>query len=77
MSDFLKFLLTPLLTKPSELSISETQSAVYLTVSGDDTGRVIGKKGIIISALRTLLRTYCTLTKLPNTTLILKTDQPS
>ena len=76
MSDFLKFLLTPLLTKPSELSISETPSAVYLTISGDDTGRVIGKKGVIISALRTLLRTYCTLRKLPHTTLILKTDQP-
>ncbi|MEK7154667.1 MAG: KH domain-containing protein [Patescibacteria group bacterium] len=76
MSDFLKFLLTPLLSNPEALSISETPSALYLQVAPDDTGRVIGKKGVIISALRTLLRTYCTLNKLPHTTLILKTDQP-
>ncbi|KKU03170.1 MAG: hypothetical protein UX99_C0003G0009 [Candidatus Amesbacteria bacterium GW2011_GWB1_47_26] len=77
MQDFLKFLISPLLTKPNELSVSETRSAVYLTVSDVDTGRVIGKHGIIISALRTLLRTYCTLNRLPHANLVLKTDSDS
>ena len=57
MQDFLKFLISPLLTKPEELSISDSKSAVYLTVSDIDTGRIIGKHGTIISAIRTLLRT--------------------
>lgn len=74
MQDFLKFLISPLLTKPDELSISDTRSAVYLTVSAVDTGRVIGKHGTIISAIRTLLRAYCTLNRLPHASLILKTD---
>lgn len=74
MQDFLKFLISPLLTKPDELSVSDTRPSVYLTVSDIDTGRVIGKHGTIISAIRTLLRTYCTLNHLPHANLILKTD---
>ena len=77
MQDFLKFLISPLLTKPEELSISDSKSAVYLTVSDIDTGRVIGKHGTIISAIRTLLRAYCTLNHLPHANLILKTDSDS
>lgn len=74
MSDFLKFLITPLLSQPEKLSISEAGSTLYLQVDEQDNGRVIGKHGAIIIALRTMIRTYCTLRNLPYTTLILKTE---
>lgn len=77
MQDFLKFLISPLLTKPDELSISETRPAVYLSVSAVDTGRVIGKHGAVITAIRTLLRVYCTLNRLSHANLIFKTDSDS
>ena len=74
MQDFLKFLISPLLTKPEDLDISESVNAISFTVSPQDTGRVIGKKGVMISSIRTLLRAFCTLHHLPYPNLILKTD---
>lgn len=74
MQDFLKFLISPLLTTPDSLSITENPTAIFLSVAPDDTGRVIGKKGVVITAIRTLLRSYCTLHKLPFPNLILKTE---
>ena len=77
MQDFLKFLISQLLTSPDQLVIEPAASAVYISVAPEDTGRVIGKHGIIISAIRTLVRAYCTLNHLSHSNLILKTDSDS
>ena len=77
MQDFLKFLISPLLTTTDQLVIEPSSSAVYVSVAPVDTGRVIGKHGAIISSIRTLLRAYCTLNHLPHSNLILKTDSDS
>lgn len=65
MSDFLTFLVTPLLTKPDELQIRESQSGISMSVSAEDMGRVIGKNGVIIMAIRNLIRVYCATHNLP------------
>lgn len=81
MNDFLKFLITPLLSEPDKLEISINGSAVMLHVADTDTGRIIGKHGAVINALRTLTRTYCSVNNQPIANLILntpdlKTDSP-
>lgn len=73
MEDFLKFLITPLLSVPGELEISRTGNIISLKVADSDVGRVIGKKGNVINALRTLIRTYGTVHHLPIANLQLQT----
>lgn len=71
MEDFLKFVITPLLSQPDKLELHSQPGSLTLHVSPEDMGRVIGKHGVIISALRTLLRTYCAIHQLPPVTLTL------
>jgi len=71
MQDYLKFLILPLLSLPDELDINVGQSVLTVKLAKDDMGRVIGKQGNNISALRTLLRTYCTIHNLPPVSLTL------
>lgn len=59
MSDFVKFCLTPILSHPEELSVEETKEAILIKVNPEDAGRVIGKGGTVITALRSLLSAYC------------------
>lgn len=65
MEDFIRFLVTPLLTLPDQLVVKTATSTVTLHIAPDDMGRVIGKHGNIISALRNLLRLYCSTHNLP------------
>ncbi len=77
MEDFLKFLVSPLLSAPDQLRIVPATGSLTLHVDPADMGRIIGKHGIIISALRNLLRTYCSTHSLPLTTLtIAEKDSP-
>jgi uncharacterized protein len=73
MQDFLKYLISPLLTDPDALEITAGQSAVSLKVADADVGRIIGKQGNVINAIRTLLKTYCALHQLPPVNLTLET----
>ncbi|HBC72630.1 MAG: hypothetical protein UX91_C0005G0011 [Candidatus Amesbacteria bacterium GW2011_GWB1_47_19] len=73
MEDFLKFLVTPLLTLPQELVIIASDNQINLKVADADTGRVIGKHGNVINAVRTLLRTYCATHQIPPVNLVLET----
>lgn len=60
MEDFLKYLITPLLSEPSKLKVSQVGDTITVKVADSDTGRIIGKGGNIINAIRILLKTYCT-----------------
>lgn len=59
--DYEKFvgdLIKPLVLKPEEVVINETNEGdiinIQVLVSSDDIGRVIGKKGRIANAIRTI-----------------------
>ncbi|OGC98098.1 hypothetical protein A2634_03635 [Candidatus Amesbacteria bacterium RIFCSPHIGHO2_01_FULL_48_32] len=71
MEEFLTFLIRPLLSKPESLQISTNPGNISISVSPEDTGRVIGKHGQIINSLRTLFKAYCSLHNLPPTSLTL------
>jgi len=73
MEEYLKFLITPLLSVPKDLEILSSAGTFTLKVAPEDVGRIIGKHGNMISALRTLLRTYNTLHRQPPVNLILDT----
>lgn len=59
MEDFLKFLIIPLLSEPQGLQLSSSPESITIKVADADVGRIIGKHGNVINAIRTLLRTYC------------------
>ena len=71
MEEYLRFLISPLLSHPDLLHVTINGPIVVLSVAEDDMGRVIGKHGATINSLRTLLRTYCALHQLPPSTLTL------
>ncbi|KKQ75205.1 MAG: hypothetical protein US96_C0015G0006 [Candidatus Woesebacteria bacterium GW2011_GWB1_38_5b] len=60
MRDILKYLITSIVDKPEAVEIleEENQGIVNLTVKVDpqDMGKVIGKEGKVIRALRNVLR---------------------
>lgn len=71
MDQFLTYTITPLLDEPEKLKISVNDNAVTVEVAEVDTGKVIGKHGSVIHALRVLLKTYCLSHDLPQAALIL------
>lgn len=73
MEEFVKYIITPLLSQPEKLEITSESGAVVVKVGDDDVGRVIGKQGNVINSIRTLLKTYCAVNKLPPANLILNT----
>jgi len=60
MKDLLETIVKALVDNPSEISVREIQgeksTILELKVHEDDVGKVIGKQGRIINALRTILR---------------------
>jgi len=62
MKLLIKFIVTSIIDKPKEFSLKEqkTESGFInyiITVSQEDMGKVIGKRGQIIKSIRTLVRT--------------------
>ena len=62
MKELLEFLVKEIVANPKEVEVTETaegESAVKLTltVSPEDMGIVIGKKGNMISSIRSLVKT--------------------
>lgn len=76
MEEFLRFLITPLLSQPDELHISTSAHTIVLDTSPQDAGHVIGKHGSIIHAIRTLAKTYSISHKLPFFTIVLNSPAP-
>ena len=75
MEKFLKFLITPLLSQPKDLVISATPESIIIKVADADVGRIIGKHGNVINAIRTLLRTFCLTHQNPYPNLTLDTPK--
>lgn len=60
MEEFLKYIISQLVDKKEEVQISKTeenQTLVFtISVSSDDMGKIIGKEGRIVNAIRNLLK---------------------
>ena len=58
MKDLVEYVVKSLVEAPDEVSIDEFEESkkkvMELTVAGSDMGRVIGKSGRVINAIRTL-----------------------
>ncbi|MBR5137137.1 MAG: KH domain-containing protein [Clostridia bacterium] len=60
MKELLSTIVTPLVSKPQDITITETVEGDTVTltlhVAEEDMGRVIGKQGRIAKAIRTLMK---------------------
>jgi predicted RNA-binding protein YlqC (UPF0109 family) len=58
MKDLVEYVVKSLVEAPDEVSVAEIDDAeetvLELTVAGPDMGRIIGKSGRVINAIRTL-----------------------
>ncbi|WP_420644183.1 KH domain-containing protein [Candidatus Leptofilum sp.] len=58
MKDLVEYVVKSLVESPDEVSIEEfeesNETVLEITVAGPDMGRVIGKSGRVINAIRTL-----------------------
>lgn len=58
MKDLVEYVVKSLVESPDEVSLAELEdesgTVLELTVAGSDMGRVIGKSGRVINAIRTL-----------------------
>lgn len=58
MKDLVEYVVKSLVDSPDEVSIAEyddqNETVLELTVAGSDMGRVIGKSGRVINAIRTV-----------------------
>lgn len=64
MTDLVRTIITPLVEHPEEIQVSETSDGSVITVevrvAPDDMGRVIGKGGRVINAVRTVVKAAAT-----------------
>lgn len=76
MEDFIRFLINPLISKPEDFALEVSGGLIFVSLSAEDTGRIIGRKGNVITSIRTLLKAYCANHRLPPTgiTIRSKTD---
>jgi predicted RNA-binding protein YlqC (UPF0109 family) len=60
MKDLLEFIVKSLVDKPEEVKVEEEKAEDFvnlrLTVAPEDMGKVIGKQGKVIKAIRTIVR---------------------
>ncbi len=60
MKELIEYIVKAIVNKPDEVVITEEQSdggvLLKLQVDTEDMGRVIGKQGRVVQAMRTLLR---------------------
>jgi predicted RNA-binding protein YlqC (UPF0109 family) len=60
MKELVEFIAKAVVTKPDEVVVTEERSEggvlLKLQVNQEDMGRVIGKQGRVVQAMRTLLR---------------------
>lgn len=65
MKQYIEYLIRPLLANQGDLEVEILGSVANIKVAQEDMGRVIGKHGTIISAIRNLTKTFAMLHQLP------------
>ena len=64
MEDFVAYIIKNLVSKPDDVSVSSSddqeQICIEIRVAAEDVGKVIGRRGNTINALRTIVRTVAT-----------------
>jgi len=64
MEDFVAYIIKNLVSKPEEVAVSSSddqeQICIEIRVAAEDVGKVIGRRGNTINALRTIVRTVAT-----------------
>lgn len=64
MKELAEFLVKNIASSPKKVTVEENteglQTTVLLSVAGDDMGKIIGKGGRVIKAIRSLLRIKAT-----------------
>lgn len=75
MEEFLHYLISPILEQPEKLTITRQGVSLVIKVDESEVGKIIGKKGGVINAIRTLSRTYCAAHQIPLVNIILDSPQ--
>ena len=75
MESFLINLISPLLSDPQSLKVENHGNSIVIKVADEDVGKVIGKHGSVIHSVRSLVKTYCAIHKLPFVSILL--DSPA
>lgn len=64
MEDFVAYIIKNLVSKPDDVVVSlsddQEQICIEIRVAAEDVGKVIGRRGNTINALRTIVRTVAT-----------------
>ena len=64
MEDFVAYIIKNLVSKPEDVLVSSSddqeQICIEIRVAAEDVGKVIGRRGNTINALRTIVRTVAT-----------------
>ena len=64
MEDFVAYIIKNLVSKPEDVTVSsideQEQICIEIRVAAEDVGKVIGRRGNTINALRTIVRTVAT-----------------
>src|SRR5262245_50888716 len=64
MEDFVAYIIKNLVSKPDDVIVSSTEAheqiSIEIRVAAEDVGKVIGRRGNTINALRTIVRTVAT-----------------
>ncbi len=64
MEDFVAYIIKNLVAKPEDVTVSsvdeQEQICIEIRVAAEDVGKVIGRRGNTINALRTIVRTVAT-----------------
>jgi len=64
MEDFVAYIIKNLVSKPDDVTVSSSETheqiSIEIRVAAEDVGKVIGRRGNTINALRTIVRTVAT-----------------
>jgi uncharacterized protein len=83
MEDFVAYIIKNLVSKPEEVIVSSSddqhheQICIEIRVAAEDVGKVIGRRGNTINALRTIVRTVATRLGRKAQVELIQPDQPN
>lgn len=72
MEEIITFIIKPLLSEPDKLAVTINGPMAAVKIAKTDMGKVIGKSGTVISAIRTLIRSYNMATRTPFVNIVLE-----